>query len=252
METDTIADIHNAWIALREEAALAIFDSGSVLIAKQPEDGFMMKIHDTYPDAPPSPIYLALRRKGTKTGQLADSDFDKIGQAMAMYARKASLFAEPRDVTGIPAAGEPFAQAMHDYLNEHCFNMRVFHLLKDETVRQIVGIKNLGHLDPEGMQNILLIDDLVTQAGTKVEAVQSIREAGANVTDLLVFLDRSGGKAEVAMHEHGVRMHRIWQFDELMEFYLGKSRISRDQFEAIIDYPRRLETYIGTFDRMTS
>ncbi len=244
METETLADIHNAWIELREAAALAIFDSGSVLIASQPEDGFKMKIHDSHPDAPLSPIYMALWRKGVKTGKLSDSDFDRIGQAMAMYARKANLFSEPRDVTGIPAAGEPFVDALYDYLNECCFNMRAFRLIKDEALRQIVGIKNLGHLDPEQMQNILLVDDLVTQAETKIEAIQSIRKEGANVTDLLVFLDRSGGKAEIAMREQGVRLHHIWKFDELMEFYLGKSRISRDQFEAIVDYPAQLEHHV--------
>ncbi len=237
----------------RDEAATAIWNSGSVAIAKNLKQGeFKMAIHrKAHPAAPLSPIYLSLRPKGVKQGALAPDDFDIIGKAMALYANQYNLFDSPRYTAGIPAAGEPFAMSMHDHLNEGAFNLLPLMLQKvgegDES--QIIGPEDEEEFDVWSAQNVLLIDDLVTGASTKLQAIEAIRALGGSVTDLLVFLDRSGGRAAEALATEGVTLHSVWEFDDLLEFWYGMPKgenrtMTRTEFEVISAYPEKLRLYI--------
>jgi len=94
----------------------------------------------------------------------------------------------------------------------------------------------------ESWQNASLVDDLVASSLTKKLAIQAIAQAGGKVTDLLVFLDRSID-AEEELGKLGITLHAVWNFSELMEWALGKAYLTRAQFEAIMEYPAKLEAY---------
>lgn len=239
--------------AAMDAAAKAIWDSGSIKIADDLENGtFPLQIHrKAHPNAPLSPIYLSLRPEGVKDGGLTPCDFACIGQAMILYANHCALFDTPRYVAGIPAAGEPFLAAIQDQLDHPLSILRPLKLQKIGTGDEasITGPKDASKFDPELGQNVLLVDDLVTAAGTKLQAIEAIRDLGGTVTDLLVFLDRSGGAAAAALDKVGVRLHAVWDFDELLEFWYGatglkRQKMSRCQFEAIAAYPKKLRAYI--------
>lgn len=238
--------------ALRDAAAIAVWESGAVAIAEDLEKGaFKLQVHRDFPDAPLSPVYLSLRPKGIKTGMLLPEHFMTIGRAMAAYAQGLGLFDQMRYVAGIPAAGEPFVDYMSSYLDEQTAHLRRFKLTKevDGDQTHIAPPIDIGETRPEAeMQTVLLVDDLVTGAGTKLQAVNAVKYFGARVTDLLVFVDRSGGQAAPALAEVGVRFHAVWDFNHLLEFWAGKGYFGpKDQIDATLGaisaYPAKLAAY---------
>lgn len=55
---------------------------------------------------------------------------------------------------------------------------------------------------------VLLVEDLITDGGSKIGFLDALRAAEAEVTDALVLFDRQQGGAEL-MAEHGVRLHAV-------------------------------------------
>ena len=237
---------------LRDEAASMLWKT--VDLSDDPTVGkFELQVHRDYPDAPLSPIYMAMRKKGVKTGTLEDADFDLIGQTLAAYANENGMFDQTRYVAGIPAAGEPFVTGMIDRLNSTFSNARRFYLRKEtgeDGKTQIIPPENLGELPIEElMQDTLLVDDLVTKAGTKIQAVKATRYFGANVKDMLVMVNRSGGLARPALAEIGVELHSVWEFDHLLEYWASEHRFgNKDEtdawLQAIQAYPKQLAAYL--------
>ena len=55
---------------------------------------------------------------------------------------------------------------------------------------------------------VLLVEDLITDAGSKLSFVQGIRDAGADVKDVLVVFDRLQGGKE-ALGTVGIALHAL-------------------------------------------
>lgn len=238
----------------REAAAQAVWNSGTISI--RPEKGHKLKIHETYPNAPRSPIYVSLRPAGVKDGKLSADDLNKIGYAMAMMAVSNGLFqlGEKTWVAGIPAAGEPIVDAIWNNVGEQrAKRMSRFRLLKEETDkgRRIAGVHpdyddslpTQG--DSEYIPRHVLVDDLMSNALTKLEAITAVNDIGASVSTLLLFLDRSDGGAEMLSKRYCVRTFALWTYGELLEFGLAHRHIDRRTFEQIIEYPQQLQSYIA-------
>lgn len=63
---------------------------------------------------------------------------------------------------------------------------------------------------------VLVIEDVVTTASSAMEAIQSLREAGATVEDLIVIVDRQEG-AEGRLNAIDVRLHSVLKAEDLLE-----------------------------------
>lgn len=229
------------FLAAREEAAKAIFESGTVKVDL--ENGFALKIHERYPEAPRSPIYLSLRPEGVKDGKLSAKDFDLIGIALRDMIELEQMHTSNTWIAGIPAAGDPILDAVA----RNCTKLPPrLKLQKIETYggRKIAAINenDICH-GPKNGDTVLLVDDLVTGADTKFEAIEVIRATGADVTDLPVFLDRSYD-AKDRLYENGVKLHAVWHFDDLIDFALIKRYLNRRQCDVIAGYPDELRRYI--------
>ncbi len=222
----------------REEAAHRIFRTGSFKI--DIKEGFKIALHDKLPDAPLSPFYLNLRPKGTKGGTLTQADIDVIGCAMVLKGHEAELFTQLRPICSIPAAGDPFLDSMLAFLQGEGIELKRFRLEKMD-----VSGKRAFRLAPEDLavwKDVLLIDDLVTSTQTKGLALEPIIKMRGTVPDLLVFLNRST-TAAFELKQMGIRLHTVWEFENLMEWALGKAYLNRIQYETIMDYPAILEVY---------
>lgn len=57
-------------------------------------------------------------------------------------------------------------------------------------------------------RRVLLVEDLITDGGSKLGFLDAIEEAGGTVTDALVFFDRQQGGAEV-LQGRGVSLHSV-------------------------------------------
>ena len=73
-----------------------------------------------------------------------------------------------------------------------------------------------GHL-VEG-QNVLLVEDLTTDGGSKVKFCDALRAAGAEVTDAIVvfFYDIFPGAVE-KLAEHGITLHHLATWRDVLK-----------------------------------
>jgi len=237
--------MHQRFFDARDAAAHAVWRSET--IAVDLVNGFKMKIHDTYPYAPPSPIYVSLRPDGVKGGKLKAEHLASIGEAMARCAIKNGVFSRPRWISGIPAAGEPVLDAMFGALEtDRQQHLRRFFLRKEEDAigRRIAGLNYRHDVPTDSTDPIVLVDDLMTNLLTKQEAIAALSRVDIPVDTLLLFLDRSsGGAAKLA--SDGVMTHAVWQFDQFLEFGLAYGYLTRKQYEQIITYPETLTAYLN-------
>jgi len=82
---------------------------------------------------------------------------------------------------------------------------------------------------------VLLIDDLVTQGHSKIEAVKLLRSYGLTVDDALVILDREqGGREDLAAI--GIALHAAWQISELLHLYWGQDIITLEKYAEVLLY----------------
>ena len=91
----------------------------------------------------------------------------------------------------------------------------------------------------EGLLNkddkCVLIDDLVTNAGSKLDFIDGIRNEGAIVEDVLVTLDRGQGAVE-ALEKEGVKLHSLITLRELLDYMDKKKMITKEEHERVIAY----------------
>lgn len=195
-------------IDYRQALLHMILDTGALRFGK-----FRMKLHDSDPDAPLSPVYLNLRTDRhpdpRKRGPLKERHCRTIAQALAQAT--ASLPGFDGYVAGLPFAADPFVDAAAHFVEYHG-RINFLHLgkLVDEASgsRQIVLRDDCRY--PEG-KRVVLWDDLITGADSKIEAIEGLRSAGCLVEDAVVLVDRQqGGANELA--EVGVRLHAILPF----------------------------------------
>ena len=217
----------------RKELAIKLFKVGAIQFGK-----FRLKMHEKYPDAPLSPIYLNLRMspKGNLTGEI----IGKIGQVLWKNARGPEFLFQL--VVGLPKAGDPLAEALIKASDGIVGYNQLIFLKKEETS---TGRRILPEIDGEFIagDGCLVVDDLITGADTKLEGVLVLRDNNLSVKDCLVLVDREqGGKEE--LKKHGIKLHSVFTMSELLNIYVEAGLINKEVKQEVIDYQKRVEEYI--------
>lgn len=83
----------------------------------------------------------------------------------------------------------------------------------------------------------VVIDDLATTGGSKLEAIERLAEAGLQATDVVVLIDREGGAAET-LRSAGYRLHAVLTITELLDRLAAQGRIEATTRDAVVDYLR--------------
>ncbi len=225
-----------------------LFDAGAVKI--DTKGGFKLKIHETQPQAPLSPIYLNLRTPDNpKPGPLTPQLVGEIGAALWCLARRQYL---PFDgVAGLPNAGTPLAYAFAVAAKRCGMEIPLLVLGKETSAekRAIAGIKSDGGLPPvrgRDTTTVLVVDDLITAGGSKDEGIGVLTKAGYRVRDVVVLVDREQGGADY-LRKRGFGLHAAFTLagivDELAR--AGEKRISHGDGKTVLEYLAR-ERYAGT------
>jgi orotate phosphoribosyltransferase len=198
---------------------------------------FLFKHHESDPSAPPSPFRWNLttpthpRRPGNLTPDLQS----RCGALLFRYACLNSLGYDA--VAGIPLAGEAFAQAFLEAAFEKNEDLICVYLEKEESggKRRICRAIPNPHLAPGA--RLLLIDDLVTRAHSKLEAIKACEEPGYTVPHLLVLIDRSGDpELRPRFMASGRRLHAVWQQEQLLHLYQQCHLITPSFYETCMGY----------------
>ncbi len=205
--------------------------------------GRRTKKHEQYPGAPLAPIYANLRTPDNNDGKLAARLVHEIGLHLAMQVRQMTTDVMPSYICGLPRAGEPFAGVVSSELG-----IPQLHLAKEELAdgkRHLVAPPSLPCA--QGQEEVLLIDDVVSSAESKLEAIEALRALGYQVVRLVVFLDRQQDGL-VVLQDHGVHGYSVCTLAELLNILVEEGKVTPAQRVDCLDYHQRLQAHIDFID----
>jgi uridine monophosphate synthetase len=86
-------------------------------------------------------------------------------------------------------------------------------------------------------ETVLLLDDLATTGGSKLEAIQTLQAEGLRVTDVAVLIDREGG-ARKELARLGCRLHAVFTLTLLLDHWESRGTVEPSQIEAVRSFLR--------------
>lgn len=198
---------------LNRDLAVSLFEIGAIKFG-----AFKLKLHEKFPDAPLSPIYIDLRILRSFPGVMEKS----IQQYLHLCSHlKFDIFAD------IPTSATPTTALLSYMTKKPMITPRMDH--KDRGTRlPIDGSFTKGQI-------VLLIDDLVTHADSKLETIAVLEENGLIVNDVVVLIDREQGGIE-GLKSKGYTCHSAFTLKELIRFYCTVNKITSDEYAKVIDY----------------
>jgi len=208
----------------KEQVALSIFHLGAVKFG-----AFRLKLHVKNPDAPLSPMYLNLRTPANPNpGPLTPDVVGMITVLMGALTRGL----EYNLVCGVPNAGDPFAEAFYALEQDKLSGLLRLSKTEAQGQRFVSGIAQGKFSKGE---TVLLLDELITNAESKFEAIQVLEADGLIVKDVIVLVDREqGGEAELAAK--GYRLHSAFTLRWLVNFYAVQGLISMSMLDEVLNY----------------
>lgn len=178
---------------LPADLALKLFDIGAVEFGY-----FRIKLHEQFPDAPLSPIYLNLRN-------LSDEVLDQIGKILVSIPSESV----PDFCAGIPNAGVSIAKAYARHAGLP--HVDIFDKKQTDTMRRIVAREEIS-----GKGDVRIIDDTISRADTKLEAIGAAKDFGLHVSGIFVLIDREmGGREELA--KEGYRLQSAMTLTQVLD-----------------------------------
>ena len=219
------------------ELADLLWDIGAVKIESTANGGgFTLKLHETQPDAPKSPIFFNLRTADNpKPGPLDAKALRLIGNVLADLIITGLVGGFDR-IAPIPNAGDPIAIALHTALAERGLDRPLLWLTKAEEggKRKISGVREGEWYNERDIA--LAVDDLITQAGTKIEAIDVLHQVAIQiVTDLLVLIDRQqGGREQV--EAKGINVVAAFDLDILLSYYVATGKMTAEVADEVQAY----------------
>ena len=165
-----------------------------------------------------SPIYIDLRRTVSDAG------------VMRMVARAYERLLTPLTfdrLAALPYAGLPIGTAVAMEINKPLIYPRR-EVKSYGTGRTIEGVFKPG-------ETVAIIDDLITTGLSKIEALGPLTDAGLDVQDIVVLIDREqGGAPELAAH--GLRLHSVLTLTTMLDILLRRGRISADEHARVCTF----------------
>lgn len=167
-----------------------------------------------------SPVYVDLRRLSSHPDLLAEV-------ARAMGRTLSGLTYD--HVAALPYAALPIGTAIALQTGASLVYPR--REAKDYgTAASVEGVFGTGDL-------AVVIDDLATTGGSKIEAIARLNSAGLRVEDVVVLIDRQGGAAE-ELTAGGYRFHAVLTLTELTDRLAAAHLIGERERAAVEDYLR--------------
>jgi uridine monophosphate synthetase len=182
---------------LRDEVSLGLHALGAVRFGE-----FTLK------SGKKSPIYIDLR--------LLVSDPVLMGAVARLFQELLAPLSYDR-LAAIPYGGLPIGQAVALATGRPLLYPRR-EVKEYGTKKAIEGAFSPG-------ETVVVLDDLVTTGGSKIEALEPLVQAGLKVRDVAVLVDREqGGAQELAAH--GLVLHAALTLGQILECLVRHGRIS--------------------------
>jgi len=86
-------------------------------------------------------------------------------------------------------------------------------------------------------ERVVVLDDLITTGGSKLRAIEPLEEAGLEVEDVVVLVDRGQGGGE-ELREQGYTLHAVLSLGEMLEVLAKQGRITSAQHLEVVTFLR--------------
>lgn len=201
--------------AEQEALADSLFEIGAIKFGAS-----RLRLHEGNPEAPLSPYYVDLR--------VLPRYPQVMKRAALTYALVTKSASHYDVVLGIPEAGNPLATA---------FSLETvtpqIYLRKEEKIGHGIQGNFMTPINPG--ETVLLLDDLVTQADSKLDAIGTLESSELVVRDVAVLVDREQGGAK-QLTDAGYRLHAAFKFSQLLDYYHRVDKIDNAKYKEAKDY----------------
>lgn len=85
-------------------------------------------------------------------------------------------------------------------------------------------------------RRVLLVEDLVTTGGSSLSAVEALREAHAEVTDVLAIISYGFSQADRALARAGLRLHTLTDFAAVLDMARETKRLNDEQIAIVVQW----------------
>jgi len=203
-------------LGLQDRFHAAMFDLKKIQFG-----AFKLKLHELHPEKPLSPIYLNIR------------DLPEWMYVLAGDILHDLIVQEGIDdfdyIIGIPKAGEPIGRALAKAVGKPFLRIEKVEAAGSRKITSTI-------LDPfEKGKRVLLVDDLITHAETKLEAIASVEANDLKVTATVVIYDREqGGLKE--LNAAGRKTYAVAPLSETLDFFVREKKIPAAKKDEVMAY----------------
>lgn len=159
-----------------------------------------------------SPIYLDLR--------LLVGDPGVLAQTASAYLRILNDLAFDR-IAGLPYAALPIAAAISLQSSKP--------MIYPRKEQKEYGTKAAVEGPFERGETAVVIDDLITTGGSKLEGIEKLEAAGLKVRDIVVLIDRQSSPSK-DLEEKGIKVHSVFRITDLLGHWQQSGAITKDQY----------------------
>ena len=85
---------------------------------------------------------------------------------------------------------------------------------------EVEGVFDVG-------QTVVVIDDLISSGGSKLEGIQKLNEAGLEVRDIVVLIDRQSAGVDF-MGEQGYKLHSVFSLPDLLDYWEQSGKVAAE------------------------